>query len=191
MKIMDALRDSRAIRGKSQEYMAFELGIARKTVQNWERGISEPSVGQALMWFKVLNVNPLPYFINIVYPEVKNEKTEHEERMLRDSLRTLLSVIPEEGLRQLLYLFYGEHGSSPRAVLNMVIAHLQTPMKDRVTNGTVIVKNYNLAVRKSMLTSQENIQPNLDIINRAIELGEEAAVRDESAYVFDIPKGKF
>lgn len=135
------LRETRVLKGRSQEFMALELGLARKTVQNWEKGVSVPSIAQALQWFRVLEMSPLPYLFQYVYPEMEGLSGEDEDHRLREALHKLVDEIPVEGMRQLLYLFYGDHGSSPRAVMNMVTAHLQTPMHDRVTAGSVILKN--------------------------------------------------
>lgn len=185
MKINDALRLSRARSGKSQEYMALELEIARKTVQNWEKGVSEPTIKQAIEWFKVIGQSPIPYLFQVVHENMDGLSSEDDIDSLRTSLINLLNYLPEEGVRQLLFLFYGNHGSSPRAVMNMVTAHLQTPMKDRVTNGTVILKNYDIANLKHNLTSENNIKPNRDFLLRAIELGEDAVINDNEAYVVD------
>lgn len=185
MEICEALREARNISGKSQEYMAYELGVARKTVQNWEKGSSEPSIGQAIAWFKALNISPLPYLFQFVHTDLEHVSSASERNQLKAALVKLMQELPEEGIRQLLYLFYGKHGSSPRAVLNMVIAHLQTPMRDRVLQGTVIVKNYELASKKGCLTDKEHVQPNVELLHRAIEEGEAADLRDAKAYVID------
>lgn len=186
MNINDALRISRAIGGKSQEYMALELQIARKTVQNWEKGTSEPTIKQALEWFRVLGQSPIPYLFQVVHGDMGDASGEKDIDTLKKSLTNLIDVLPEEGMRQLMFLLYGDHGSSPRAVMNMVTAHLQTPMKDRVINGTVILKNYDMATRQNKLTAPDSIQPNREFLVHAIELGETAVVNCTNAYVVDI-----
>lgn len=182
MKIEEILRQSRYMSGKSQEYMAFELGVARKTVQNWERGASEPTVDQAIEWFRALNMSPVPYLYQYVYPNIDNLCSEESDTKLRDTLIKIIKELPSEEMRQLLYLFYGDHGSSPRAVMNMVTAHLQTPMQSRVAQGSVILKNYEMAQKKGQLTSKQHIQPNVDLLKQAIAAGEDAAVKNIEAY---------
>lgn len=109
------------IKGKrSQEYMALEMGVARKTIQNWEKGISAPSIEQAIEWFRILQISPLPYLFQYVYPQMQSINAGDEDQKLRQNLITLIEQLPPEGIRQLLYLFYGNHGSSPRAVLNLM-----------------------------------------------------------------------
>lgn len=185
MEIYEALRESRNVSGKSQEYMAFELGVARKTVQNWEKGISEPSLGQALEWFKAISINPLPYIFQVVYEDMDGINAKDDISKLKQFLTKLLDDLPDEGVRQLLYLFYGDHGSSPRAVLNMVTAHLQTPMKDRVSQGHIILKNYEIARVKGVSTSYEHVQPNVELLRDAIAKGEEAYINGVEAYILD------
>lgn len=183
MEIYEALREARNLSGKSQEYMALELGVARKTVQNWEWGASEPSIGQAIAWFKAIDVNPLPYLFKIIHADLEGNDSDDDIKRLHSSLTKLIKELPEEGTRQLLYLFYGKHGSSPRAVLNMLTAHLQTPMSDRVVHGNVILKNYERAKKKNRLTNIEHIQPNEALLRRAIAMGEEADLLDKNAYI--------
>lgn len=189
MDVCEALRESRNLSGKSQEYMALEIGIARKTVQNWERGTSEPTIGQAVAWFKALDISPLPYLLQIVHNDMDRINGKDDFNKLKASLNKLLQELPEEGVRQLLYLFYGDHGSSPRAILNMVTAHLQTPMEARVTQGSVILKNYEMAQKKHILTAEDHVQPNVELLKKAINMGEEAAVKNLDTYILsDVKK---
>lgn len=176
---------SRSEAGKSQEYMASKMGIARKTVQNWEKGVSEPSVSQAFEWFRVLNVTPLPYLFQYVFPTMENIKGSDDDKKIRAALNLIIDDLPPEGVRQLLYLFYGDHGSSPRAVMNMVNAHLQCPMKDRICHGSMIAQNYELAQRMNLLTSTEHIQPNMNLLHKAIKEGEDATVAGHKVYSLD------
>lgn len=183
MNISEALREARCLSGKSQEYMALELEVARKTVQNWEKGVSEPTLGQAVNWFKAIHVSPIPYLIQVVHSDMDGISAADDINKLRQSLHRLMDELPEEGVRQLLYLFYGDHGSSPRGVLNMVTAHLQTPLKDRVIQSHVILKNYEIANKKGMVSDINHVQPNLKLLKEAIARGEEAEIHNAKAYV--------
>lgn len=185
MKICEALKDARSLSGKSQEYMALELEVARKTVQNWEKGVSEPTIGQAVNWFKAIDISPIPYLIQVVHSDMDGISAADDISKLKGSLHQLIDEIPEEGIRQLMYLFYGDHGSSPRAALNMLTAHLQTPMNSRVIHGHLILKNYEIAKKKGMLTSTEHVQPNEKLLRYAIDKGEEADINNANAYVLN------
>lgn len=185
MDMAEALRTTRYESGKSQESMAWELGVARRTVQNWESGKSEPTIGQAIQWFRAVNKSPIPYLLQIVMPAFDRISGSDSEEKLRDALLLLVEELPAEGVRQLLYLFYGDHGSSPRAVMQLVTAHLQTPMKDRVTHAGVITHNYELAKKKGTIARPDHIQPDLAFLKQAIRAGEDAVVKDAAEYHVD------
>lgn len=169
--------------GRSQEFMAIELGIARKTVQNWEKGSTSPSFDQITQWFRILNVSPLPYLFQYLFPSMEGIKGSDDDKRIKQALLILIDDLPPEGIRQLLYMFYGDHGSSPRAIMNLVTAHLQTPMKDRVTQAGVIVHNYELARKKSNLTGPTHIQPNMQFLKQALEDGEKAVLENSNSYI--------
>lgn len=169
MTIAEALRTTRNQSGKSQEYMAFELGVSRRTIINWENGVSEPSIGQAINWFKFTNKNPIPFLLQNVYPDMDKISSTDSDSKILASLMQLINELPAEGVRQLMYLFFGDHGSSPRAVLQMLTAHLQTPIKDRIAHGQLIATNYEIAKRTCTLSRPDHIQPDLNCLNNAIE----------------------
>lgn len=182
MTIAEALRTTRYDSGKSQEFMAFELGVTRKTIQNWENGVSEPSVSQAMTWFKLLHKNPIPYLLQISYPEMDKISSKDKDAKILASLMQLINDLPAEGVRQLMYLFFGNHGSSPRAVLQMITAHLQTPMKDRIAHGQLVATNYELAAKTDNLAHPQHVQPDLNYLLSAIETAKEAVAKRASEY---------
>ena len=173
---------SRAESGYSQEYVAYELGIAKKTVQNWERGISAPSIPQAFAWFKVMGVAALPYFFQYVFPEMEGIKGQDDDAQIKAHLIKLIDSLPPDGIRQLMYLFYGNHGSSPRAVMNMVTAHLQTPLRQRYNHAGQILSDYKLAKELHQTVQPLNIQPNLDVLERAVDNSKQSILRGRDNY---------
>lgn len=182
MTISDALRYTRNESGLSQEYMAFELGVTRRTISNWESGVSEPSISQTIDWFKLVHKNPIPYLLQCTYPDMDKISHKEDDSRILASLMQIINDLPAEGVRQLMYLFYGNHGSSPRAVLQMITAHLQTPMKDRITHGQLVATNYELAMRTGSITHPEHIQPDLDCLNGAIETAKKAVEKNAKEY---------
>lgn len=183
MTIAEALRSTRNESGKSQEYMSFELGVTRRTILNWENGVSEPSIGQTIAWFKLVNKNPIPFLLQVSYPDMDKISHADDDAKILTSLMQLINDLPAEGVRQLMFLFFGNHGSSPRAVLQMITAHLQTPMKNRIVHGQLIATNYELALRTGELTRPEHIQPDLDYLNTAIETAKNAAEKKANEYI--------
>ncbi len=182
MTIAEALRATRNESGKSQEYMAFELNVTRRTIVNWENGVSEPSISQAILWFKLVDKSPIPFLLQNVYPEMDGISYKDENDRILASLIQIINDLPAESIRQLMYLFFGNHGSSPRAVLQMINAHLQTPMKDRIAHGQLVATNYELAAKTNSLAHPEHIQPDLECLNDAIDSAKSAVKKKANQY---------
>lgn len=174
---------ARDIAGKSQEYMAMELGVAKKTVQNWEKGVSSPSFFESLEWFRVLNVNPFPFYMSILYPD-KTNKLKHisSDEDINDAFETLIKQISVNDKRALLYLYYGSHGSSPHSLLQLILAHLHTPLKYRITQANSIVSNYTLLEGLNELKDTDKIMPDMDDLKDSIVRANVAVLHNELGY---------
>ena len=136
---------ARIAAGKSQEFMAIELGIAKKTVQNWEKGISSPSFFQSLEWFRVLNTNPFPYYMSMMYPKEFNHiKSANTDEEIDEAFDTLIKQISTNDKRALLYIYYGAHGGDPHTIINLMLAHLHTPLQARITQAMLISYIYEM-----------------------------------------------
>lgn len=174
---------SRADAGVSQEYVAIGVGVSRKTVQNWEKGISSPDLFQASEWFNVLGLNPLPYFLDFIFPQnVDGIKSKDEDKRIDEALKQLIEQLPAAGKRQLLYMLYGNHGSSPNAVLNLMNAHLQAPLKDRIVHAAMIVENYELEKMLGNLVCPSNIQPDIKMLRTSMENARTTVEKHRSGY---------
>lgn len=166
---------------KSQEFMAIEMGVARKTVQNWERGFSEPTLTQLIEWFDTLKLNPMPYVLRFFYHDSYAEDSVSEKKA-RNILTDMIKDMPLKSVKQFLYVLDGNHGSSPRALLQMMIAHLETPMKDRYTQAKTIYDNYLIAKEKGTLSNYTEVQPDEDLLKRAIDEGRKAVIKGNEEY---------
>lgn len=176
------LMQSRAESKMSQEKLALEMGIAKKTVQNWERGISAPTLPQAIEWFRVMQIAPMPYFLQFVFPDIEGTKSTDDDSRIRKELLQMIETLPIEGIRQLMYMFYGDHGSSPRSTMNLVTAHLQTPLRDRLSHAYAILNDYNIAKDTSSLVGSNHIQPNIPVLEEAIKQARDSVVSQRDSY---------
>lgn len=169
--------------GKSQEYMAMELGVSKKTIQNWENGTSSPSFFQSLEWFRALNMNPFPHYLELVYPEELNglKGTDSDEK-INEAFDALAETLPISAKRALLYLFYGEHGSSPNAIIQLMLAHLHTPLQSRIAEATLTAQMYEMASELDNLVCKDNIMPDMDVLNDAILHAKISAIHQECGY---------
>ena len=168
---------------KSQEFMAIELGIAKKTVQNWEKGISSPSFFQSLEWFRVLNINPFPYYMSIMYPkESKLIKSANTDGEINEAFDTLIKQISINDKRALLYIFFGSHGGDPHTIINLMLAHLHTPLQARITQAMLISYIYEMQEEIDNLICKDDIMPNLAELNDAILRARVAALHKQYGY---------
>lgn len=174
---------ARAESGMSQETLALELGIAKKTVQNWEKGTSTPTLPQAIAWFRVLQVAAMPYFLQFMFPDIEGIKSKASDKHVLESLLALIETLPMEGVRQLMYLFYGNHGSSPRAIINMVTAYLQIPLKERYYIDCAIQEKYEMAKDMSNIVKEEHIQPDEEFMKKSISREREAILENKQSYI--------
>ena len=169
--------------GKSQEYMAMELGVSKKTIQNWEKGISSPTFFQSLEWFRILNTNPFPYYLALTYPDkLKGLKGSDSDGKINEAFDALVETLPSSAKRAILYLFYGEHGSSPNAIIQMMLAHLHTPLRSRVTQAILIAHMYEMEKELGNLICKDNIMPDIDVLNDAIDKARISAIHHDYGY---------
>lgn len=176
-------RRSRYDAGISQEYLANHIGVSRKTIQNWEAGVSAPDFNQGTKWFEALGINPLPYFLGYLYPDtMEGIKASAPDEKIDAALKELLFDLPPEGKRQLLYMFYGDHGSSPRAVLNLITAHLHLPMRERIAQADIIMDSYEMDQATGHLVGKDHVEPDVNLVKRAIAKAKSAVMSGQTGY---------
>ena len=94
--------DARKQAHKSQEYMAQSLGVARRTVQNWEKGTSTPTLDESIAWFRVLGMDPMPFYEQYIHgTEVSEEELEANQVLnaylqLSPKQKRLVRLVMEE-----------------------------------------------------------------------------------------------
>lgn len=182
-RFSDIHYNARVEANRSQEYMALELGISKKTIQNWEKGLSSPSFFQSLEWFRVLNKNPFPRYLSVIYPEqLEGVKGSDSDEKIEEAFNSLIQNISINDKRALLYLYYGKHGSSPHSVIQLILAHLHLPISLRINDACNVDTNYKIAKELDMLVCPDNIQPDLSDFKRSIVMALEACKDNRDSY---------
>lgn len=181
-KFADIFRRSREDAGKSQDYMAKKLGVSKKTVQNWESGLSCPNQAIGFMWFKVLALQPLPYYLSIIYENFDGISPSVDDKKIEDALITYVHGMSNDERRKLLYFLYGNHGSSVDGVIEMLTAYLHTPLITRLNVAHSIITNYELARVNNIVVNPGHILPNFDLLLRSYENAKQAVLRKEKQY---------
>lgn len=174
---------ARIAAGKSQEFMAIELGVAKKTVQNWEKGISSPSFFQSLEWFRILNTNPFPYYMSLMYPkEFSHTKAANTDEEINEAFESLMKQISINDKRALLYIFYGAHGGDPHTILNLMLSHLHTPLQARITQAMLTTYIYEMHAETDNLICKDDIMPNMEELKESMMRARVAALHKQYGY---------
>ena len=174
---------SRADAKKSQEYMALSLGVSKKTIQNWEKGTSSPDLFQGYEWFRVLGLNPMPYYLAFLYPDTFGTPQAFDnEDAVEKALILLIRQSSAAEKKELLFLMSGHHGSSWHSLLQMFTAHCHTSMRSRVTASRVILENYEMEEKTGTLLCPQDISPDLNMLRSAISQGKNAVQNGEASY---------
>lgn len=174
---------SRSDAKKSQEYMAIHLGISKRTVQNWERGVSSPDLFQSAEWFSLLGQNPLHYYFEYLYPSLyESSSSLNKDEDVEQRLLCLVKQMTPVEQKQLLYMVAGDHGSSWYPLLQMIVAHCHTTMKSRVSAARVIAENYEMEVKSGDAIGLDNVLPDMETLNFAIAQGKLSAQDRKTGY---------
>jgi len=169
-------KQSRHDAGKSQKYMAEALHVSRKTIENWENGYSCPDQMMGFRWFSVLGLQPLPYYLELLYP---NTFTSDDDK-IDFALMEIIKGIPVDTQRKLLYILYGHHGSVLPSFIELMVAYLQTPLELRLNIAETIMYNYKVADMHD--ATDKHIQPNMELINSSIRNCSDAVFNRHRCY---------
>lgn len=176
-------RSSRAAAGKSQEYMARALGVSKKTIQNWEEGTSCPSQMKGFEWFTVLGLHPLPYYLQLLYPEEYADLSPvADDAAIEEALLETIRGLDSNAKRKLLFILYGDSGSSPRGLLELITAYLHTPLKLRINVAGLVLTNYEISKAHGEIVAPEHVLPNEETLRRCLSNSLHAVLNGSEFY---------
>lgn len=176
--VLRAMRVDAAI---SQMEMAEGMGVSSKTVSAWETGKACPDATQAWDWYRACNLNPTSYIMNWRYPDRYNQDDEQTISRLESAIR----LMRPDDKKRLLYAITGDHGSFWPGVLQLIIAHLHLPMRDRIESASLVEQKYILLDSNqptSLLVHKDKPLPDMDLFNRSISAGKKAYSEKKESY---------
>lgn len=179
--IGESMANVRTRKHKTQSEMAREMRISRKTVSNWENGINAPGIDDVLKWFQILNENPTPYLIELLYPNIK-DKHHFDIDKARNIICDAIRSYPEDMVMAIFYILFGNHGSSPVAFTQLCAADLQCSIGDRQTVSNIVINNYMRALHRGEITDPDGPTPNMEILMEADKDGREAYIAGQKGY---------
>lgn len=181
-KFSDIFLRSRYDAGKTQAYMAKAMDVSIKTVQNWESGITCPSQTQTFDWFVKLGVQPLPYYLDYLYPDLKKMSADSP---VADIDKALCEVIEQLSLpmkQRLLYILSGKHGSSVAALLELTAVYLALPLHGRIVVTDIVLSKFKLDGMSNDLHTADTMPPDIDLIVKAVERATSAMLDGKDNY---------
>lgn len=174
---------SRIDAGKTQDFMAKGLGVSKKTIQNWENGVTSPDFFMGSEWFRVLGLNPLPYYLSFVFPDLFADiSPDDSDDSIEQALISLIQNSTATEKRELLYLMAGRHGSSWYSLLQMFTAHCHTSMRSRIGVAQNILDNYEIESATGQLVCPANILPDIEMLRSAVEESKKSVMVGNSGY---------
>lgn len=182
MRFAEIHAKAREKSGKSQEYVAMELGVNKKTISNWENGISAPTFFQSLEYFKALGINPFPLYLSLVYPSAYNLSPSDEEVKITEAFDNLVETLPLSTKKFLLFLFFGQHGGNPSSIIELFTAYLHIPLTERVLMATMIEHTYEMNRELGTIICPDNVQPDIEKLREASLKARISAINHEYGY---------
>lgn len=173
------LQQLREQAGLSRDELAKRNKVSPRTIQNWEAGYSTPDLSQFLQFCEVLRVNPIRA-INLYFFSEFSKASTVEDRM--DELVTLCKHLSPQAVESLLFILMGDHGSDPFAILQLAVADLQCPMRDRYMVAHQTAANYRFAEVQGLLTCPNDVKPAMGVLDVAIKKGYETAMSGGTRY---------
>lgn len=156
--------------GKSQEFMALSMGVSKKTIQNWEKGLSSPNLFQTTEWFRVLGLNPIKYYMEFLYPNFFDKTSLDNESELNEKLNNLIKISSAKEKKELIYIMSGTHGSSWPALLQLFAMYCQISLQSRVIVAKIVLENYEMEEKMGRLVNSDKIKPDLELLKSAISI---------------------
>lgn len=183
-QIGQTLARARVEAGLSQRQIAEKLNISKLTAQKWENGQTCPNCDDMMEWFVACGVSPLAYFQEMIYPSIySHDFNKQTEQSIEDALIAYIRKAPAGVKRMLMYIFMGQHGSYPPAVIAELCANLHTPLKDRVAVCGQIIDNYNCARATGTDPVPNGEQPPIDTLTQMYKSGRESAQKGGTSYL--------
>lgn len=167
------------------EETAMFMGVSRNTIANWETGNSVPNLLQIEDLERFYGYNPAARLCRLQNPELYEGLEENpDSNQARAALVDYISnVLPDLLVSQLSFLFFGDHGSDPFAVLQEMTATLQSLLSFRYVTVMNVITGYEMTMGMGKINCPNEVQPNMKILLDAAEAGQAAAIKGLQSYV--------
>ena len=175
-------RQSRTDAGKSQQYMADALGVSKKTVQNWEQGLSHPGSDFGLRWFDVLGLHSMAYYLKAIYDFEPKNIEQYDEKEVDEILSAFILAMPMPVKLMMLHMMSRADGANPISLINLAYANDLAPLRDRVNIAQDVITNYQIMESLGELPTDMPVKPDIELLQKATTAGLEAVKQGKKTY---------
>lgn len=182
-KIALMLKQSRSSAGISREYVAKELGISSKTVQNWEEGTSSPNAKYIMKWFSAVGLPIYPYLLKFTNPKLEELTINSSNEEIKCALITFIESMDIGQMRKHFFEYFGEHGTAPEGMGEMKTAYLQLPMDVKIGICEIIRTQFQICQAQNRLVQPDKPMPDIDKLNDYIERAKKAVIEGKQTYL--------
>ena len=178
------LRERRAA-GVSQEWMAETLGVGVKMVRHWEQGHPAPRIDEARDYLRALGISPLLSERKFTNPGIYDglERFDDADKARAALVDYIGGIASDDEVLKEAFLRFGDHGSAWAAMLEMYVAEAQCPLPERMAVASCISANYQRARAMGRVIYPDKPQPNISLLDKAIEACREAIIRMRDSYI--------
>lgn len=174
----EIFRSSRARTKYSQDHMAKALGVSKRTIMAWEQGTSSPNLSKFIQWFDVLGVPIYPYLYMIAHQDM-NAKTFDEK------ISDITNDMSDDRKSKIIYELYGEHGSDPVGLTEMITAYLHLPLKQRVLIAKSIATSYMVSESLGELIRTDDPLPDMELLKAHLIACMDAVIEGKASYIYE------
>lgn len=182
IRLGEILKEDRESKGISRDKLASKTGFSSATIKNWEHGYSSPDIPELVTFYKEIGMNPSKAINAIIYPDMDGLTGADDDESVDKAFNAMFGDLSITEKRHLLFMKSSYHGSDWMSLLQMITAHLHTPLAARYAVAQLIATHYKLTEATGSIVCEDNIRPNMDLLEKAIEMGQKAAFDGLNAY---------
>lgn len=183
-KIALMLSKARTNAKLSQDTMAEAMGVSRKTIQKWEDGTLCPNMKKVIQWFDVTGEPLYPYMVTLLHEgSFEGLGPNKDTEVIKDAIYTYIDEMSDRRVRELTYLMYSDHGSTPSGVLDLITAYLHLPLDRRVCIASAVLHAYIICESTNQLRGTDHILPNIKFLKHCCDSATEAVMKGKGSYM--------
>ena len=169
--------------GLTQEDIARKLDVTRRTIVSLENGEKHLKFFTIFQWAEATRRS-----IEKLTAELWGiSHTGDLDRMAKALIDRVALFTPDE-IKGVYFIFFGDHKSDLHAFIQLCVAYLQCPMRDKQSITLQIINNYRNAALRDELVQPDDARPDIDLLSHAQEQGRKAFIDDRDTYDIKLHK---